>query len=211
MLELNHLYLMDCMDGMKQFPDGFFELAIVDPPYGIEKAFTASSRIAKYGQLRTANDLKPDNAYFDELFRVSCNQIIWGYNHLSNMLPSTTEFIYWYKHQPVKSYSAGELAWTSFSGVSKCFDFAYFGGHGADITRIHPTQKPVALYRWLLNNYAKRGDKILDTHVGSASSLLACIEAKFDFVGFEIDPDYHAAAIRRMNTYRPQECLFVDV
>lgn len=114
MLEMNHIYNMDCMDGMREFPDGYFDLAIVDPPYGIERAFSATSRIKKYGQTKTANDNKPDRNYFKELFRVSSNQIIWGYNHLSDMLPTTKEFIFWYKHQPVVTYSDGELAWTSF-------------------------------------------------------------------------------------------------
>ena len=100
MLELNRLYNMDCMEGMEQCPDKYFELAIVDPPYGIDRAFTAASRISKYGQTKTVNDLKPNREYFDELFRVSQDQIIWGYNHLSNMLPTTKEFIFWFKHQP---------------------------------------------------------------------------------------------------------------
>ena len=104
----------DCMEGMKRFPDGYFDLAIADPPYGIENGNRATSSLRKYGGLDFANDKKPKKKYFDELFRVSKNQIIWGYNHLSDMLPSTKEFIFWYKHQPVDSYSDGELAWTSF-------------------------------------------------------------------------------------------------
>lgn len=121
-------YNLDCMEAMKRFPDGFFDLAIVDPPYGISKAFNALSRIRRYGQMKTVNDAKPTRAYFKELFRVSKNQIIWGYNHLSDMLPSTKEFVFWYKHQPVVSYSDGELAWTSFQKTAKCFDFPYAGG-----------------------------------------------------------------------------------
>lgn len=114
MLELNRAYCMDCMEGMKQFPDNYFDLAVVDPPYGIENSFKACSRIAKYGNMKTVNDAVPQKEYFEELFRVSKNQIVWGYNHLSNMLPTTKEFLFWYKHQPVDSYSDGELAWTSF-------------------------------------------------------------------------------------------------
>lgn len=195
---------IDCMEGMKEYPDKYFDLAIVDPPYGIAKAFTAQSRIAKYGQLGTVNDLKPTPAYFDELFRVSKNQIIWGYNHLSDMLPSTKEFVFWYKHQPVNSYSAGELAWTSFSKTAKCFDYPFFGGVGAENDRIHPTQKPVALYAWLLNQYAKPGDKILDTHVGSASSLIACHRLGFEYVGFELDKHYFELANERLETEKMQ-------
>lgn len=195
---------IDCMEGMKEYPDKYFDLAIVDPPYGIAKAFTAQSRIAKYGQLETVNDLKPTPAYFDELFRVSKNQIIWGYNHLSDMLPSTKEFVFWYKHQHVDSYADGELAWTSFAKTAKCFDYPFRGAVGAEKERIHPTQKPVALYAWLLNQYAKPGDKILDTHVGSASSLIACHRLGFEYVGFELDKHYFELANERLETEKMQ-------
>lgn len=193
-------YNMDCMQAMPQFPDKFFDLAIVDPPYGIPKCFHALSRIRKYGQMKTVNDNKPTKEYFDELFRVSKNQIIWGYNHLSDMLPATKEFIFWYKHQPVESYSDGELAWTSFQKTAKCFDFPYWGGGFREKgERIHPTQKPVALYEWILNNYAMPGMKILDTHVGSGSSLIACHRAGLDYWGFEIDPEYYTKAKERID------------
>lgn len=121
-------YNVDCMEGMKEFPDGFFDLAIVDPPYGIEKGFSALSRISKYGRMDIVNDARPNQEYFNELFRVSKNQIVWGFNHLSDLLPTTKEFIFWYKHNPVDSYSDGELAWTSFTKTAKCFDFPYWGG-----------------------------------------------------------------------------------
>ena len=192
------------MVGMAEYPDKYFDLAIVDPPYGIEKGFNGQKRIKKYGQLETVNDMKPRPEYFTELFRVSKNQIIWGYNHLSDMLPSTKEFIFWYKHQPVESYSDGELAWTSFAKTAKCFDFPFFGSVGAEKDRIHPTQKPVALYAWLLNTYAKPGDKILDTHVGSASSLIACYRLGFEYVGFELDPVYYEKARKRIEEEKMQ-------
>ena len=195
---------IDCMIGMAEDPDKYFDLAIVDPPYGIEKGFNGQKRIKKYGQLETVNDMKPRPEYFTELFRVSKNQIIWGYNHLSDMLPSTKEFIFWYKHQPVESYSDGELAWTSFAKTAKCFDFPFFGSVGAEKDRIHPTQKPVALYAWLLNTYAKPGDKILDTHVGSASSLIACYRLGFEYVGFELDPVYYEKARKRIEEEQMQ-------
>lgn len=204
MLEINNFYRMDCMDGMKEIPDKFFDLAIVDPPYGIDKAFTAQSRISKYGQTKTVNDAKPNSDYFKELFRVSKNQIIWGYNHLSDMLPSTKEFIFWYKHQPVISYADGELAWTSFLKTAKCFDYPYFGNINAEPDRIHPTQKPVALYEWLLKNYAKTGDKILDTHVGSGSSLIACYNLDMPYMGFEIDEEYFEKATARIERVKAQ-------
>ena len=149
---MNEAYNIDCMEFMRRVPSKYFDLAVVDPPYGIEKGFKATSRVRRYGQTKTANDDKPTAEYFTELFRVSKNQIIWGYNHLSDLLPPTKEFIFWYKRQPVDSYSDGELAWTSFNKTAKCFDHAYFGNVGADDVRIHPMQKPVALYLWLYAN-----------------------------------------------------------
>lgn len=125
---MKEYYNEDCMQGMKRYPDKYFDLAIVDPPYGIEKAFQATSRIAKYGRMDTVNDAKPSKEYFEELFRVSKNQIIWGFNHLSDLLPTTKEFIFWYKHQPVDTYSDGELAYTSFNKTARCFDYPYWGG-----------------------------------------------------------------------------------
>lgn len=148
---------MDCMEYMAQFPNKFFDLAVVDPPYGISRAFSSASRIKKYGQMRTVNDMKPSTDYFKELFRVSKNQIIWGYNHLSDMLPSCKEFIFWYKHNPVATYADGELAWTSFDKTARCFDFPYYGGAYKEKNRIHPTQKPVALYSWIFKNYCRGG------------------------------------------------------
>lgn len=205
---MNIAYNMDCMEYMRSLPDKAFDLAVVDPPYGIEKAFKATSRIKKYGKMEIVNDAKPDKAYFAELQRVSKNQIIWGYNHLSDMLPPTKEFIFWYKHQPVDTYSDGELAWTSGTKTAKCFDYAYFGGVHADTIRIHPTQKPVALYAWIFAKYAKPGDKILDTHLGSGSSRIAAYDAGLDFVGCEIDKDYFTAQEQRFAEYTAQMTLF---
>lgn len=168
------LYNADCMEVMRSFKDKEYDLAIVDPPYGIDKAFQPTSRIAKYGRLDSVNDWKPTKEYFDELFRISKNQIIWGYNHLSDLLPSCKEFLFWYKHQPVVSYSDGELAWTSYKKTAHCIDLPYFGSINADKERIHPTQKPIKLYEWILRQYAKPGMKILDTFGGSMSSVIAC-------------------------------------
>lgn len=198
---------MDCMEYMAQFPDKFFDLAVVDPPYGIDKAFHATCRIAKYGQLKTVNDLKPTADYFNELFRVSKQQIIWGYNHLSDILPSCKEFIFWYKHQPVKTYSDGELAWTSFKKCAKCFDYPFFGGVNKENSRIHPTQKPVALYKWVFENYTRGGQKILDTHLGSGSSRIAAWHAGLDFYGCELDKEYYDL----MNARFEKECHGVEV
>jgi site-specific DNA-methyltransferase (adenine-specific) len=202
------LHNIDCMELLKATPDKFYEIAIVDPPYGIEKGFQATSRVAKYGDMKTVNDLKPTKEYFDELMRVSKNQIIWGYNHLSDMLPSTKEFVFWYKHQPVVSYSDGELAWTSFTKTAKCFDHPFFGSTGADIQRIHPTQKPVKLYEWLLNTYAKPGDKILDTHLGSMSSVIACNNMGYEITGCELSELFFHDGIKRVRFATAQERLF---
>lgn len=205
---MNIAYNMDCMEAMRKMPDKAFDLAVVDPPYGIEKAFCATSRIAKYGKMQTVNDYKPTKEYFDQLFRVSENQIVFGYNHLSDMLPPTKEFLFWYKHQPVDTYSDGELAWTSFKKTAKCFDYPYFGSTGADNIRIHPTQKPVALYRWIYQRYAKPGFKILDTHLGSGSSRIAAYEAGLDFVGYETSKEYFDAQEKRFADFSAQSSLF---
>lgn len=193
-------------------PDNAFDLAVVDPPYGVERFLNDHpTRLNKYGSMQTANDLKPTSQYFTELFRVSKNQIVWGYNHLSDMLPPTKEFVFWYKHQPVDSYSDGELAWTSFTKTAKVFDFPFFGGIGADKDgRIHPTQKPVALYRWIYQHYAKPGYKILDTHLGSGSSRIAAYDAGLDFVGYEIDKEYFDKQEERFAAHTAQMNLFVD-
>lgn len=205
---MNIAYNMDCMEAMRKMPDKAFDLAVVDPPYGIEKANCATSRVAKYGEMQTVNDYKPTKEYFDQLFRVSDNQIVFGYNHLSDMLPPTKEFLFWYKHQPVDTYSDGELAWTSFKKTAKCFDYPYFGSTGADNIRIHPTQKPVALYRWIYQRYAKPGFKILDTHLGSGSSRIAAHEAGLDFVGYEISKEYFDAQEKRFADFSAQSSLF---
>lgn len=168
------LYNADCLEVMATFRDKEYDLAIVDPPYGIKDAGHAHDRLKKYGQLVTANEWKPTKEYFAELMRVSKNQVIWGYNHLSDMLPSCSEFLFWYKHNPVVSFSDGELAWTSYTKTAHCIDLPYFGTINADARRVHPTQKPVKLYAWILNHYAKPGMKILDTFGGSMSSMIAC-------------------------------------
>ena len=210
-LELNRLYNMDCMEGMKQFPDKYFELAIVDPPYGIARfgnRVELSNRIYKKAKINKW-DIKPTQEYFDELFRVSENQIIWGANNFN--LPSTEYFIVWDKQQTVDNFASAEYAWTNIKMPAKVFRYAIHKemaerkGEGG---KIHPTQKPVKLYKWLLKNYAKPGDKILDTHVGSASSLIACYDMGFDYIGFEIDKDYYEAAQERMRIHMQQQTIF---
>lgn len=202
------VYNMDCMEAMRQMPDKFFDLAVVDPPYGIKTRGHAQDRFRGGRSLELINDAKPNKDYFAELFRVTRNQIIWGYNHLSDMLPSCREFIFWYKHQPVVTFSDGELAWTSFQGTSVCFDYPYYGFVNTEKDKLHPTQKPVLLYAWIFQKYAKPGDKILDTHLGSGSSRIAAYDAGLDFVGFEIDKEYFEKQKERFAAHTAQCSLF---
>ena len=229
-------YNMDCMEGMKQFPDKFFDLAIVDPPYG--NAINPSTNNLRGGQqagnsaedsagcspttiCRTGGswskkyqkggiferdirtwDIAPDAAYFDELGRVSKNQIIWGGNYFD--LPPTRCFLVWQKLTISEKFSMAmcEYAWTSFNDNAKLFACAPQGT--AKEKRFHPTQKPIALYTWILNLYAKPGYKILDTHVGSASSLIACYRAGLEYWGFETHKGYYQKATERLETEKAQ-------
>lgn len=203
------LFNCDCKKFMDVCAENEFELAVVDPPYGMEnKKGEATSRIKKYGQLKTVNDAKPNIDFFNTIQSVSKNQIVWGYNHLSDLLPSCREFIFWYKNNPVPTYSDGELAWTSFQKTAKCFNLPYFGSHNADIHRIHPTQKPVKLYDWIYTNYANEGDSILDTHLGSGSSAIAAHYAGLKFTGCELDADYFNAAVERFKRETAQQDMF---
>ena len=208
MLVLNMLYNMDCMEGMKQFPDKYFELAIVDPPYGINVNMNMGLRKGQKKKREQKNWDKsiPDQSYFDELFRVSQNQIIWGGNYFP--LKPTRGFVVWDKGETMygRSFAECEFAWTSFDTSARIYKLSPI-----DVNRFHPTQKPVKLYEWLLTNYAKQGYKILDTHVGSASSLIACYEYGFDFIGFEIDKDYYEAAQKRLQAFMSQVSMFREV
>jgi site-specific DNA-methyltransferase (adenine-specific) len=209
-------YNMDCMEGMKEFPDKYFELAIVDPPYGIgasEKNSTDKKQSKKsatksndYGNQNWDNEV-PKKDYFDELFRVSKNQIIWGVNYYPYDFLSGGR-IYWDKCVTMPTYSNGELAYCSLINSLKSVKIAWHGMLQENMKnkeiRIHPTQKPVKLYEWILNNYAKRGDKILDTHVGSASSLIACHNLGFQYVGFELDKEYYEQSLKRLETVKKQ-------
>lgn len=207
-------YNMDCMKGMAEFPDNYFDLAIVDPPYGgaADGSITRTGGTwpAKYQKENGMPDIRkwdlaPTKEYFGELFRVSRNQIIWGGNYFE--LPPTRCFIIWEKGIAEKfSMSMCEYAWTSFDANAKLFKFRTQGTKNEP--RMHPTQKPVALYKWLLENYAKAGDKVLDTHVGSASSLIACHYAHCPYVGFEIDETYYQQAVERLARQTAQIALF---
>ncbi len=201
---------MDCMEGMGQFPDNYFDLAIVDPPYGDgdNKALqTLGTNRTKYS---ISTFVKPDKKYFNELNRVSQNQVIWGGNYFTDYLKFSRCWLEWDKLQDLEQFADFELAWTSFDKVSKKFTKVSKGGFLTNNTinhKIHPTQKPVELYRWILINYGQAGWKILDTHVGSGSSLIACEREGFQYVGFEIDPDYYKAAMERIKRERMQLTL----
>ena len=195
--------LGDCMDLLAELPDKSIDLAIVDPPYGIGKRLSQGAGKLKNSALQNMNsewDVLPDENYFKELNRISINQIIWGSNYFS--LPPTRGIICWDKKQFMPTFSRWELAWTSFDRPAKMFE------NIGNEQRIHPTQKPIALYRWLLQNYAKPGDKIIDTHSGSGSLACACHLEKFDFIAIEKDPHYHALSVKRLEELRSQGVLF---
>lgn len=205
-------YEMDCMEGMKRFPDKYFGLAIVDTPYGIgESENNNSSRSClaeskNYGKKNWDNE-PPPWWYFKELFRVSKNQIIWGANHFIDRFGlSSPCWIVWDKENGENDFADCELAWTSFDTAVRKVRRRWHGMLQHDMSnkeiRIHPTQKPITLYRWLLHNYAKPGQIILDTHVGSASSLIACEQMGFKYVGFELDQEYYEAASKRIEKER---------
>lgn len=204
-------YNMDCMIGMKYFPDKYFDLAIVDVPYG-EKVGkggymhnTISGGVAKRRKYDLAlwKQKRPGKEYFEELQRVSKNQIIWGGNYICDLVDTSQCWIVWNKVIPEGvMYADCELAWTSFDRATKMFTFQWSGMLQGDMKhkeyRIHPTQKPVALYEWLLSKFANKGDIILDTHVGSASSLIACYNTNHKYVGFELEETYYKLAKKRL-------------
>ena len=193
----------DCMDLLKRTPDKFYELALVDPPYGID--INSSGRLGHYGgKGKKWDNHIPNDIYFKELFRVSKNQIIWGGNYFN--LPPTRCFLIWDKEQPEDvSFASCEFAWTSFNLSAKTF---YKRPQNADVQRIHPTQKPVALYKWLLDKYAKEGDKILDTHLGSGSIAIACHDYGFELTACELDKEYYDKAVQRIKNHVSQLKLF---
>jgi len=219
---------VDCMEYMKTLKDNAFDLAIVDPPYGIGVGSMAyTNGVARVGKaLADRTDYSghsewdanpPSQEYFDELFRVSKRRIIWGGNYFADKLPPTKSWIVWDKrcdNEMSNSFADCELAWGS-DGVARVFRFVWNGmlqGNMKDKEkRFHPTQKPVALYEWLLTRYAKAGDRILDTHLGSGSSRIACYKLDFDFVGCEIDKEYFEKQEERFNAFTAQANLFQEM
>ena len=210
-------FLMDCMEGMKNTPDKYYDLAVVDPPYGI--GVVASGKIGS-GSRAKAKDYgakewdkqPPSDEYFSQLRRVSKNQIVWGANHFISKLPFDSScWLVWDKDNS-GDYADCELAWTSFDTAVRKFMWRWSGMRQQNMKqkeiRIHPTQKPVALYDWIFNKYATPGMKILDTHLGSGSSRIAAYKAKLDFTGYEIDPEYFEAQEKRFQIFIAQGTLF---
>ena len=240
---MNNAFNRDCMEAMREFPDGFFDLAVVDPPYGVgsvvymprerKKAFGGyidkyeitvatldinQRQKVKVNVVHNSNsnetpgnfgddNISPNPLYFEELFRVSKNQIIWGGNYY--LLPPSRGFVIWEKTTVAESFSMAmcEYAWCSFNTNAKIFKGAPQGT--TNDKRIHPTQKPVALYAWILKNYARPGDKILDTHLGSGSSRIAAHDAGLDFWGYEIDNVYFELQEERFAKHAAQLNLFL--
>lgn len=220
------VYLEDCVQGLKRFADNHFDLAIVDPPYGIGADKTqnnaAMQRIKADGKSKAGRGWKlyadtdwdnetPNAEYWQELFRVSKNQIVWGGNYFTDYLPPSMGWIMWDKGQRDFSLADGELAWTSFNKALRIFEMSRgkaLAKNNEQGGRFHPTQKPEMLYSWILQNYAKAGDLILDTHLGSGSSRIAAYKGGFNFVGFEINEHYYERQEKRFKDFSAQQRLF---
>jgi site-specific DNA-methyltransferase (adenine-specific) len=215
----NVVFNDDCLKIMQTYPDQYFELAIVDPPYGINISNGGSYYNLK-GKLPNNPHTKkdwdnsiPPPEYFVELKRISKNQIVWGGNYMTEYLPPSRCWIFWDKMKSVENYAAGELAWTSFDRNTKKVQILHNGFATKDRllyggASIHPTQKPIMLYEWLLMNFAEKGDKILDTHLGSGSSRIAAYRLGFEFVGIELDKEYYFKQEKRFNNFISQQILF---
>jgi site-specific DNA-methyltransferase (adenine-specific) len=201
------VYNMDCMEAMRSFPDNYFDLALVDPPYGIDASkFGNGSRQKKYDRSdgNAWDSEVPRKEYWTQLFRVSKNQVVFGMNYFE--LPPIKHFIVWDKKQPDGvTFAQAELIWTSFEGTSKIIKLT---SNGQD-SRIHPTQKPVALYEWIYMNYLPNGGKVLDTHLGSGSNRIAADkQGNIEFYGYEIDKEYFDASVKRFDQYKAQLTMF---
>jgi site-specific DNA-methyltransferase (adenine-specific) len=214
---------IDCIVGMSEYPDKYFDLAVVDPPYGIGehggkkreggKSKAKGLHSAKYKKKDWDNCI-PDKKYFDELFRISKNQIIWGFNYYLDFLPPTPCILVWDKKTNDESdFADCELAWASFRKAIRRFKYNWVGfgylNNTAKERKIHPTQKPVALYDWIYSKYLPDGGKVIDTHLGSGSNRIAADKVgNIDFVGYELDKDYFEAQEKRWAEYKMQQRLF---
>lgn len=198
----------DCMEYMRELPDNAFELAIVDPPYGIGRSWSKDKRSRHYHHRSSYNNLEiPTEEYFKELFRISKNQIIWGGNYYTNYLPARNSWIVWDKKKdyPTQHASEGELAWTSFNIPLRIVELMWNGACTCEPRYgSHPHEKPTRLYKWVLNEYAKHGARILDTHGGSFSHAIACHDLGFELTIVEKDEDYFNAAVKRLKEHQKQ-------
>lgn len=214
------VFNIDCMEGMKQYPEKYFDLAVVDPPYGIGEN---GSKNKSRGILAKAKDYKsfygndnesPDVDYFSELIRISKNQIVWGANHFISKIPFDSScWIVWDKNNCGNDFADCELAWTSYKTAVRKFKFTWHGMLQENMknkeSRIHPTQKPVSLYDWIFLNYLPKGGKVIDTHLGSGSNRIAADKSgNIEFVGYELDKDYFEAQEKRWKEYKMQQKLF---
>jgi site-specific DNA-methyltransferase (adenine-specific) len=205
----------DNMELMARYPDNYFDLAIVDPPYGIgaDKAQNAGGEKWGYKEYKKTDwdSSIPSEEYFKELFRVSKNQIVWGGNYMTEFLPPSMGWIIWDKGQRGFSLADGEMAWTSFNKAMRIFEFSRAGcikSNNTAIEKFHPTAKPFELYKWLLDKYTKPNDKILDTHLGSGSIAIACHDYSFELTACELDKEYYDKAMQRINNHVAQQKLF---
>jgi len=209
------VYNADCMEVMSQYEDNYFDLAVVDPPYGIERfkkcsekdLQTKSVHAKRFQRMKTVNDEKPNEEYWIELFRVSKNQIVWGANNFN--MPPSEYFLCWNKEQAMPNFATLEFAWVSMGLKKPAKLFTYSIHKHNQTNKVHPTQKPIPLYNWIYKNYAKEGQKILDTHLGSGSNAISAHYAKMgEFVGCELDEDYYKASIERIFKETRQQELF---
>jgi len=208
---ISEVFLMDCMLGMKEYPDKYFDLAVVDPPYGIgfdgSRESTSSHGGRKAYEFKGWDANSPTKEYWQELFRVSVNQVIWGANYFTEFLPPSMGWIFWDKGQRICN-SDGELAFTSYDRALRVVDAnrVKIQEHGG---AIHPTQKPVYVYDWIYLTYLPEGGKVIDTHLGSGSNRIAADKAgNIDFTGYELDKDYYEAQEKRWKNYKAQLTMF---
>ena len=210
-MDINKIHNQDCLEAMKLMQDNEFDLAIVDPPYGLGMDKSRNSNKGNKARFKIYHDTDwdakaPEKKYFDELIRVSKNQIIWGANHFISKIPYDSScWIVWDKNNGASDNADAELAWSSFKTAVR--KYTKFIGVTYK-NRIHPTQKPIQLYEWLLMNYAKEGDKILDTHLGSGSIAIACHNLGYDLTGYELDKEYYDNAIKRIKNHQSQTRIF---
>lgn len=210
----NKINLGDCMDFMANMPDNYVDLAIVDPPYGIGETWNKSKNQQHYNRSKSyKNKSIPEETYFNELFRISKSQIIWGGNYYSKFLTPTNSWIFWDKKRNVEKtfMSEGELAWTSFKKPMRKVEIIWDGGKKGietGVKTIHPHQKPIQLYKWLLQKYGGKNDLVLDTHSGSGSCAIACHLEGFNFIAIEKDIDYYNDSIKRLKEYQDQGLIF---